>query len=92
MAEQAESKRWLGALAAHSRRLILATVSAGVVVALATIAQMAFLAGIVHQGIVDEVPVAELSLLFTGTIVAILIRGVAQGLQARYAARCSREV
>lgn len=92
MAEQAESKRWLGALAAHSRRLILATVSAGVAVALATIAQMAFLAGIVHQGIVDEVPVAELSLLFTGAIVAILVRGVAQGLQARYAARCSREV
>lgn len=35
---------------------------------------------------------AELSLLFTGAIIAILIRGVAQGLQARYAARCSREV
>lgn len=92
MADQSESKRWLGALAAHSRRLILATVSAGVVMALATIAQMAFLAGIVHQGIVDEVPVAELSLLFIGAIAAILIRGVAQGLQARYAARCSREV
>jgi ATP-binding cassette subfamily C protein CydD len=92
VAEQAESKRWLGALAAHSQRLILATVSAGVVVALATIAQMAFLAGIVHQGIVEDVPVAELSLLFTGAIAAILIRGVAQGLQARYAARCSREV
>nr|WP_282562664.1 thiol reductant ABC exporter subunit CydD [Marinobacter panjinensis] len=72
--------------------MILATVSAGVVVGLATIAQMAFLAGIVHQGIVAEVPVEELSLLFTGAVAAILIRGIAQGFQARFAARCSRKV
>jgi len=90
--DQATARHWLGGLAAHSRPLILATVAAGVVVALATIVQMAFLAGIVHQGIVEEVRVDELSLLFTGAIAAILVRGLAQGLQARYAARCSREV
>ncbi|MDF0750232.1 thiol reductant ABC exporter subunit CydD [Marinobacter sp. 71-i] len=92
MVEQAVARRWLGGLSAHSRPLILATVSAGVVVGIATIVQMALLAGIVHQGIVEKVPVDELSLLFTGAIAAILIRGVAQGLQARYAARCSRTV
>lgn len=92
MAEQATARSWLGGLAAHGRPLILATVSAGVVVGLATIAQMAFLAGIVHQGIVAEVPVEELSLLFTGAVAAILIRGIAQGIQARFAARCSRKV
>lgn len=92
MTEQATARSWLGGLAAHGRPLILATVSAGVMVGLATIAQMAFLAGIVHQGIVAEVPVEELSLLFTGAIAAILIRGIAQGLQARFAARCSRKV
>lgn len=92
MGEQATARRWLGGLAAHGRPLILATVSAGVVVGIATIAQMAFLAGIIHQGIVAEVPVVELSLLFTGAVAAILIRGVAQGLQARFAARCSRKV
>ena len=92
MAEQAPARAWLGGLAAHGRPLILATVSAGVVVGLATIAQMAFLAGIVHQGIVAEVPVEELSLLFTGAVATILVRGLAQGLQARFAARCSRKV
>lgn len=92
MTDQAVTRRWLGDLAAHSRSLILATVAAGTVVGIATIAQMAFLAGIVHQGIVEEVPVGELSLLFTGAVTAILARGVAQGLQARFAARCSRKV
>ena len=92
MAEYATARSWLGGLAAHARPQILATVSAGVVVGLATIAQMAFLAAIVHQGIVAEVPVGELSLLFTGAVTAILVRGGAQGLQARFAARCSRKV
>lgn len=92
MAEQAAARRWLSGLAAHGRPLILATVSAGVVVGLATIAQMAFLAGIVHQGIVGEVPLEELTLLFAGLVMAILVRGIAQGLQARFAARCSRKV
>nr|WP_284048098.1 thiol reductant ABC exporter subunit CydD [Marinobacter sp. ATCH36] len=82
----------MGGLATHGRPLILATVSAGVVVGLATIAQMAFLAGIIHQGIVAEVPVKELPLLFTGLVAAILVRGIAQGLQARFAARCSRKI
>ncbi|PXX91889.1 thiol reductant ABC exporter subunit CydD [Marinobacter vulgaris] len=92
MADQAAARRWLGGLAAHSRPLILATVSAGIVVGIATIAQMAFLAGIIHQGIVARAPVEELTLLFTGAVAAILIRGIAQGLQARFAARCSRKV
>ncbi len=92
MAEKAVARHWLGELAGHGRPLILATVSAGVVVGIATIAQMAFLAGIVHQGVVEEVPVESLSLLFTGAVAAILIRGVAQGFQARFAARCSRRV
>ncbi|HSP01562.1 MAG TPA: thiol reductant ABC exporter subunit CydD [Thioalkalivibrio sp.] len=92
MTDQAVARRWLGGLAAHARPLILATVAAGVVAGLATIAQMAFLAGIVHQGIIDDVPVGELSLLFAGAVIAILVRGLAQGLQARSAARCSRKV
>jgi ATP-binding cassette subfamily C protein CydD len=92
VSEQAGAHAWLGGLATHGRPLILATVSAGVVVGLATIAQMAFLAAIVHQGIVADVPVAELALLFTGAVAAILVRGIAQGIQARFAARCSRTV
>lgn len=92
MTEQASASRWLKELAAGGRPLVLATVSAGVMVGLATIIQMAFLAGIVHQGIVAQTPVAELGLLFTGAVVAILTRGIAQGLQARFAARCSRKV
>lgn len=92
MSEQAGARAWLGGLATHSRSLILATVSAGVVVGLATIAQMAFLAAIVHQGIVAEVPVGDLTLLFAGAVAAILVRGIAQGIQARFAARCSRTV
>lgn len=92
MSEQAAARTWLSGLAIHGRPLILATVSAGVVAGIATIAQMAFLAGIVHQGVIAEVPVQELTLLFTGLVSAILARGIAQGLQARFAARCSRKV
>ncbi|MDK8464417.1 thiol reductant ABC exporter subunit CydD [Marinobacter sp. SS13-12] len=92
MTEPVTARSWLEGLAAHGRPLILATVSAGVVAGIATIAQMAFLAAIVHQGIAAKVPVEELSLLFTGAVAAILIRGIAQGLQARFAARCSRKV
>ncbi|WP_284709287.1 thiol reductant ABC exporter subunit CydD [Marinobacter sediminum] len=82
----------MAALAQSNRRWIRATVLAGIVVGLATIAQMVFLARIVHQGIIEDIPVASLSPLFAGLILAIVLRALAQGCQARFAAGCSEHV
>lgn len=88
----ADVRIWLGELARGSRSLIRGAVIAGMVAGLATIAQMALLARIVYLGVVDKAPVTELGTLFAGLVVAILVRGVAQGFQTRVAAQCSRKV
>ncbi|MGF2685517.1 thiol reductant ABC exporter subunit CydD [Marinobacter sp. DUT-3] len=88
----ADVRTWLGELARGSRSLIRGAVIAGTVAGLATIAQMALLARIVYLGVVDKAPVTELGALFAGLVAAILVRGVAQGLQTRVAAQCSRKV
>lgn len=88
----ADVRTWLGELTQGSRSLIQGAVTAGIVAGLATIAQMALLARIVYLGVVDKAPVTELGALFTGLVAAILVRGVAQGLQTRVTAQCSRKV
>lgn len=88
----ADVRTWLGELTQGSRSLIRGAVTAGIVAGLATIAQMALLARIVYLGVVDKAPVTELGALFTGLVAAILVRGVAQGLQTRVTAQCSRKV
>ncbi|MBW4933236.1 thiol reductant ABC exporter subunit CydD [Marinobacter sp. F4206] len=89
---QREVRRWLATLARGNRRWIQGTVAAGVVAGLATIAQMYFLATIVHQGVVEDVPAIELSLPFLFVILAIVVRAAGQGLQTHMAARCSEDV
>jgi len=85
-------KQWLGQLARGNRLWIRGTVAAGAVAGLATIVQMFLLARIIHLGVTDNVPVAELTPLFLGLILAILIRAIGQGFQTRLAARCSEQV
>ncbi|MBW0146280.1 thiol reductant ABC exporter subunit CydD [Marinobacter sp. CAU 1620] len=87
-----EVKGWLASLARGNRRWIRGTVAAGVAAGLATIAQMAFLATVVHRGVVDDAPMAELSLPFLGVMLAMVVRAAAQGLQTHLAARCSEDV
>src|SRR5690554_2552018 len=53
---------------------------------------MFFLARIVHLGIVNGVQAAQLLPLFSGLLLAIAIRSIAQGFQARFASRCSEKV
>ncbi|HKK57671.1 thiol reductant ABC exporter subunit CydD [Marinobacter sp.] len=84
-------KKWLTELARGSRLWIKATAAAGTVAGLATIVQMVLLARIVHLGVIDEIPVPELTPLFIGLVIAMVVRAVGQGFQSRFAARCSEQ-
>ena len=91
-ADQKAVKGWLADLARGSRLWIRSTVAAGTVAGIATIIQMVLLARIIHLGIIDEVPVADLTPLFMGLIIALVVRALGQGYQTRFAARCSEQV
>ncbi|MDP4546243.1 MAG: thiol reductant ABC exporter subunit CydD [Marinobacter sp.] len=90
--DPARVRRWLSELTKSSQRWIRATVLAGVWVGLATIVQMALLAWLVYQGIIEQQPVASLAPAFLLLIAVLLLRAIGQGLQTRFAARCSEEV
>jgi ATP-binding cassette subfamily C protein CydD len=85
-------KQWLAALARSNRRLIRSTVAAGIAAGIATIIQMVLLARIVHLGVIEETDPSELAPLFVGLVLSMVVRALGQGLQTRFAARCSREV
>ena len=87
--DQKAVKEWLAQLARGSRFWIRSTVAAGTVAGVATILQMILLARIIHLGIIDEVPVADLTRLFLGLILALVVRALGQGFQTRFASRCS---
>ncbi|QBM17022.1 ATP-binding/permease protein CydD [Marinobacter sp. JH2] len=90
--DPARVRRWLSGLTKSSQRWIRATVLAGVGVGLATIAQMALLAWLVHQGVIEQHPLADLTLAFLALVAVLVLRALGQGLQTRFAARCSEEV
>lgn len=90
--DQRQVRQWLAELAREHRRWAQCATLAGLVAGVATIVQMFFLAQIIHLGIVDKVPVATLWPLFLGLIAAVVVRAIAQGMQARCAARCSEQV
>lgn len=92
MAEGRNVRQWLDDLCRGSRRWIQGTIAAGILAAMATVAQMVFLARIVHLGVIGQAPVETLSPLFLGLAASIIIRTGAQGLQTRLAARCSEQV
>ncbi|MBU2955761.1 thiol reductant ABC exporter subunit CydD [Marinobacter sp. F3R08] len=83
---------WLSQLARGSRFWIRSTIIAGTVAGVATIIQMILFARIVHLGVIDNVPIAELTPLFISLILALTVRALGQGFQARFAARCSEQV
>jgi ATP-binding cassette subfamily C protein CydD len=90
--DQRQVRQWLAELAKGNRRWGQGATLAGLVTGVATITQMFFLARIVHLGVVENVPVAGLGTLFVGLVAAVSVRAVAQGVQARCAARCSEQV
>lgn len=94
MADPARSKvsSWLSGLARNSQRWITATVLAGVLAGLATIVQMVLLAWLIHQGVIEKTPVSELTPVFLALLAVLVIRAAGQGLQTRFAARCSEQV
>jgi len=94
VADPARSKvrAWLSGLARNSQRWITATVLAGVLAGLATIVQMVLLAWLIHQGVIEKTPVSELTPVFLALITVLVIRSAGQGLQTRFAARCSEQV
>ncbi|MEC7377198.1 MAG: ABC transporter transmembrane domain-containing protein, partial [Pseudomonadota bacterium] len=91
-ADPQEVRRWLADLARGSRLWIRSTVIAGTVAGIATVIQMVLLARIVHLGVIERVPVAELTPLFLSLILALAARALAQGVQSRFAALCSERV
>ncbi|MCK0105639.1 thiol reductant ABC exporter subunit CydD [Marinobacter sp. S0848L] len=90
--DPARVRRWLSGLTKSSQRWIRATVLAGVGVGLATIAQMALLAWLVHQGVIEQHPLADLTPAFLALVTVLVLRALGQGLQTRFASRCSEEV
>ena len=90
--QQADVRQWLSGLARDSQRWTRATVLAGTLAGLATIVQMVLLAWIVHQGVIENQPVASFTPWFIGLLAALLVRALAQGLQTRFAARTSEQV
>ena len=90
--QQADVRQWLSGLARDSQRWTRATVLAGTLAGLATIVQMVLLAWIVHQGVIENQPVASFAPWFIGLLAALLVRALAQGLQTRFAARTSEQV
>jgi len=90
--DQQAVRQWLAELSRNNKPWIRGAIAAGAVSGVATIVQMVFLARIVHFGVVEGVAVAQLTPFFAGLILAIIVRAVGQGFQARLAARCSEQV
>ena len=89
---QAEIRQWLAGLARKNQRWIRATVVAGVLVGLATIVQMALLAWLVHQIVIDGQTASTLAPWFVALVATLLVRTLGQGFQTQFAARCSEQV
>ncbi|MDR5905812.1 thiol reductant ABC exporter subunit CydD [Franzmannia qiaohouensis] len=74
-------RRWLGRLAARQRRLIGLSMGAGLCVGLATIVQMALIAGWVSALLVDDAEPTSLAGLGVALIVVLALRAAAQWAQ-----------
>lgn len=90
--EQRDVRRWLSELASESRLWIRGTVLAGTLAGLATIIQMALLARIVHDSVIDKVPAGDLVTLFFWLVLVLVLRALCEGAQTHFAARCSEQV
>jgi len=89
---QAEIRQWLAGLARKNQRWIRATVVAGALVGLATIVQMALLAWLVHQIVIEGQTASTLTPWFVALVATLLVRTLGQGFQTQFAARCSEQV
>lgn len=89
---QADIRQWLSGLARKNQRWIRATVVAGALVGLATIVQMALLAWLVHQIVIEGQTASTLTPWFVALVATLLVRTLGQGFQTQFAARCSEQV
>lgn len=89
---QADIRQWLSGLARKNQRWIRATVVAGALVGLATIVQMALLAWLVHQIVIEGQNAPTLAPWFVALVATLLVRTLSQGFQTQFAARCSEQV
>ncbi len=89
---QADVRQWLSGLARNSQRWAQFTVLAGGLTGLATVTQMALLAWLVHQIVIEGQSATGLTSSFIGLIVVLLVRAAGQGMQSHFAARCSEQV
>ncbi|MDC0664320.1 thiol reductant ABC exporter subunit CydD [Marinobacter sp. SS21] len=91
-AKPRHGRTWLNQLAKAQRETIALTVAAGTLAGVFTIAQMGLFAWVIHQAVVEQVPLMALSAEFAGVALAMALRALAQGMQAQFAARASRKI
>lgn len=89
---QADVRQWLTGLARKNQRWIRATIVAGVLVGLATIVQMALLAWLVQEIVIEGQAASALTPWFVALVATLVVRTLGQGLQTQFAARCSEQV
>ncbi|SFM56977.1 thiol reductant ABC exporter subunit CydD [Marinobacter zhejiangensis] len=87
-----ETRRWLSELARGHRRPIALTILAGTLAGVATIVQMGLLAYLVHQAVIVGAGLPSLVVWLIPLVVAVLVRGLAQGLQGHFAANASERI
>lgn len=87
-----DAGRWLAGLAAGARREIRGAVVAGFLAGLMTLVQMVAVAAIVHRAVMEHQPVQALLPWFAVLLAALVVRALAQGLQAAFMARSSETV
>ena len=87
-----DARRWLKSLSADARGPLRAAVIAGSLAGLFTIVQMGLMAAIIAAVLVKDQPIMSVTGWFAALIGAVLLRGLAQGLQTRFAAHGSARI
>ncbi len=77
------SRLWLRQQGLAVRPWLYAAVAAGLLQALAVIAQMGLIAGLVHSLLIEQIPLSSLVLPSAGLVLAVLVRALAQAAQER---------
>ena len=87
-----DARRWLKSLSADARGPLRAAVIAGSLAGLFTVVQMGLMAAIIAAALVKDQPILSVTGWFAALVAAVVLRGLAQGLQTRFAAQGSARI
>ncbi|MGP4844198.1 thiol reductant ABC exporter subunit CydD [Marinobacter sp. 1Y8] len=91
-AQRPSSRNWLASLSKHARPLVMASIGAGLVAAIATVVQLGLIAWIIDRAITHSSSLPDLYPAIAGTVVAIAVRTLAQMAKDTAAAAASQTV